>query len=87
MANRTTGPSKLIQICYVSIIFTSVGATTRVPLQLKSMAETLGITSLVEFEPRQAYMRALVEAAVVRGWVLVTGSLYLAGLIPRVIRS
>ena len=71
----------------VSIIFTNVGARARSPSQLKGMAETLGMTSRVEIDPRQAYMQALEEAANIGGWVLVTGSLYLAGMIPRVIRN
>ncbi|MGR9141478.1 bifunctional folylpolyglutamate synthase/dihydrofolate synthase [Rhizobium leguminosarum] len=65
----------------ISIIFTTVGARSRSPEQLKTIADTLGLLSIVMFDPLEAYQEALAGATESGAWVLVTGSLYLVGII------
>lgn len=65
----------------ISIIFTTVGARSRSPEQLKTIADTLGLLSIVMLDPLEAYQEALAGAAESGAWVLVTGSLYLVGII------
>ncbi|MGR9127898.1 bifunctional folylpolyglutamate synthase/dihydrofolate synthase [Rhizobium leguminosarum] len=65
----------------ISIIFTTVGARSRSPEQLKTMADTLGLLSIVMIDPLEAYQEALAGATESGAWVLVTGSLYLVGII------
>ncbi|MHC2362753.1 bifunctional folylpolyglutamate synthase/dihydrofolate synthase [Rhizobium leguminosarum] len=65
----------------ISIIFTTVGARSRSPEQLKTMADTLGLLSIVMLDPLEAYQEALARATESGAWVLVTGSLYLVGII------
>ncbi|MGR8959943.1 bifunctional folylpolyglutamate synthase/dihydrofolate synthase [Rhizobium leguminosarum] len=65
----------------MSIIFTTVGARSRSPEQLKTMADTLGLLSIVMLDPLEAYQEALAGATESGAWVLVTGSLYLVGII------
>ncbi|TCA00843.1 bifunctional folylpolyglutamate synthase/dihydrofolate synthase [Rhizobium leguminosarum] len=65
----------------ISIIFTTVGARSRSPEQLKTIADTLGLLSIVILDPLEAYQEALAGATESGAWVLVTGSLYLVGII------
>jgi len=65
----------------ISIIFTTVGARSRSPEQLKTIADSLGLLSIVVPDPLEAYQEALAGAAESGAWVLVTGSLYLVGII------
>ncbi|NKK89616.1 bifunctional folylpolyglutamate synthase/dihydrofolate synthase [Rhizobium leguminosarum bv. viciae] len=65
----------------ISIIFTTVGARSRSPEQLKTIADTLGLLSIVMIDPLEAYQEALAGATESGAWVLVTGSLYLVGII------
>ncbi len=65
----------------MSIIFTTVGARSRSPEQLKTIADSLGLLSIVVPDPLEAYQEALAGAAESGAWVLVTGSLYLVGII------
>ncbi|MGO7582436.1 folylpolyglutamate synthase/dihydrofolate synthase family protein [Rhizobium ruizarguesonis] len=65
----------------ISIIFTTAGARSRSPEQLKTIADTLGLLSIVMLDPLEAYQEALAGATESGAWVLVTGSLYLVGII------
>ncbi|TBC72031.1 bifunctional folylpolyglutamate synthase/dihydrofolate synthase [Rhizobium leguminosarum] len=65
----------------ISIIFTTVGARSLSPEQLKTIADTLGLLSIVILDPLEAYQEALAGATESGAWVLVTGSLYLVGII------
>ncbi|TAX33475.1 bifunctional folylpolyglutamate synthase/dihydrofolate synthase [Rhizobium leguminosarum] len=65
----------------ISIIFTTVGVRSRSPEQLKTIADTLGLLSIVMLDPLEAYQEALAGAPESGAWVLVTGSLYLVGII------
>ncbi|MGO7559764.1 bifunctional folylpolyglutamate synthase/dihydrofolate synthase [Rhizobium leguminosarum] len=65
----------------ISIIFTTAGARSRSPEQLKAIADTLGLLSTVMLDPLEAYQEALAGATELGAWVLVTGSLYLVGII------
>jgi dihydrofolate synthase/folylpolyglutamate synthase len=65
----------------ISIIFTTVGARSLSPEQLKTIADTLGLLSIVMLDPLEAYQQALAGATESGAWVLVTGSLYLVGII------
>ncbi|MGO8152634.1 folylpolyglutamate synthase/dihydrofolate synthase family protein [Rhizobium leguminosarum] len=65
----------------MSIIFTTAGARSRSPEQLKTIADTLGLLSIVMLDPLEAYQEALAGATESGAWVLVTGSLYLVGII------
>jgi dihydrofolate synthase/folylpolyglutamate synthase len=65
----------------ISIIFTTVGARSLSPEQLKTIADTLGLLSIVMLDPLEAYQEALAGATESGAWVLVTGSLYLVGII------
>ncbi|WP_245503123.1 bifunctional folylpolyglutamate synthase/dihydrofolate synthase [Rhizobium ruizarguesonis] len=65
----------------ISIIFTTAGARSRSPEQLKTIADTLGLLSMVMLDPLEAYQEALAGATESGAWVLVTGSLYLVGII------
>ncbi|MGR9244970.1 bifunctional folylpolyglutamate synthase/dihydrofolate synthase [Rhizobium leguminosarum] len=65
----------------ISIIFTTVGVRSRSPEQLKTIADTIGLLSIVMLDPLEAYQEALAGATEAGAWVLVTGSLYLVGII------
>ncbi|NEH98471.1 Mur ligase family protein [Rhizobium johnstonii] len=65
----------------MSIIFTTVGARSRSPEQLKTIADTVGLLSIVMLDPLEAFQEALAGATESGAWVLVTGSLYLVGII------
>lgn len=65
----------------ISIIFTTVGVRSRSPEQLKTIADTIGLLSIVMLDPLEAYQEALAGATESGAWVLVTGSLYLVGII------
>ncbi|WP_432444708.1 bifunctional folylpolyglutamate synthase/dihydrofolate synthase [Rhizobium leguminosarum] len=65
----------------MSIIFTTAGARSRSPEQLNTIADTLGLLSIVMLDPLEAYQEALTGAMESGAWVLVTGSLYLVGII------
>ncbi|WP_028742841.1 bifunctional folylpolyglutamate synthase/dihydrofolate synthase [Rhizobium leguminosarum] len=65
----------------ISIIFTTAGARSRSPEQLKAIADTIGLLSIVMLDPLEAYQEALAGATELGAWVLVTGSLYLVGII------
>jgi dihydrofolate synthase/folylpolyglutamate synthase len=65
----------------VSVVFTVATNRSRSPEELGAMAERLGLENTVEKDPQRAYEKALHEAARSGAWVLVTGSLYLVGMI------
>jgi len=65
----------------VSIIFTAAGPRSRDPEELEAIASGVGLDSTVTREPSVAYALALERAAASAGWVLVTGSLSLVGLV------
>jgi dihydrofolate synthase / folylpolyglutamate synthase len=62
-------------------IFTDVPGSTRgrSPVELKALAESLGLVSEVEPDAKQALKRGLELALHANAWLLVTGSLYLVG--------
>lgn len=64
-------------------IFTEFAAPGRVKsaADLAAMAKAHGLDPLAIADPRQALARALEEAAAADGWVLVTGSLHLVGIL------
>lgn len=65
----------------VSPIFTSVSNRFRSPAELQVLAGAIGLAGEVIEDPQAAYERALERAAEVDAWVILTGSLYLAGLL------
>lgn len=65
----------------VSPIFTSVSNRFRSPAELQALAGEIGLASEVIEDPQAAYRRALERAAASGTWVILTGSLYLAGLL------
>ena len=65
------------------ITLTRATVRSRDPLELARMADEIGLAHRVEADPLLAYKQALDEAAASGRWVLVTGSLYLAGIVPR----
>ncbi|GAA3112038.1 folylpolyglutamate synthase/dihydrofolate synthase family protein [Rhizobium viscosum] len=65
----------------VSAIFTSVSDRFRSPAELQALAEAIGLASETIEDPQAAYEKALERAGASGGWVMLTGSLYLAGLL------
>lgn len=65
------------------VILTRATARSRPPVELSLMAGEIGLRHRVEADPLLAYKSALHDAAQGGRWVLVTGSLYLAGVLPR----
>lgn len=65
------------------LILTRATARARDPADLARIAAALGLKHEVEADPLVAYKCALREAAGRGRWVLVTGSLHLAGIVPR----
>jgi dihydrofolate synthase / folylpolyglutamate synthase len=65
----------------VSPIFASVSDRFRSPAELRALADKIGLASEVIEDPRQAYEAALARASGTGAWVILTGSLYLAGLL------
>jgi dihydrofolate synthase/folylpolyglutamate synthase len=64
-----------------AVIFCDVPGSSRgrSPVELKALAEALGLTSEVEPDATRALKRGLELAARANAWLLVTGSLYLVG--------
>jgi dihydrofolate synthase/folylpolyglutamate synthase len=64
-----------------TIVFTDLPGSSRgrSPVELKALAESLGLVSEVEPDAKQALKRGLELAARANAWLLVTGSLYLVG--------
>jgi dihydrofolate synthase / folylpolyglutamate synthase len=64
-----------------TIVFTDVPGSTRgrSPVELKALAESLGIVGEVEPDAKRALKRGLNLAREANAWLLVTGSLYLVG--------
>ena len=64
-----------------AVVFTDVPGSSRgrSPVELKALAEALGLTSEVEPDATHALKRGLELAARANAWLLVTGSLYLVG--------
>jgi dihydrofolate synthase / folylpolyglutamate synthase len=62
-------------------VFTDLPGSSRgrSPVELKALAESLGLVSEVEPDAKQALKRGLELAARANAWLLVTGSLYLIG--------
>jgi dihydrofolate synthase/folylpolyglutamate synthase len=62
-------------------IFTDLPGSSRgrSPVELKALAESLGLVSEVEPDAKQALKRGLELAREAKAWLLVTGSLYLVG--------
>lgn len=67
----------------VKLFLTRATNRSRDPAELAALATTLGLKHEVEPDPLVAYKGALHDAAESGGWVLVTGSLYLAGAVHR----
>lgn len=65
------------------ITLTRATVRSRDPLELARIADEIGLAHRLEADPLLAYKQALDEAAASGRWVLVTGSLYLAGIVPR----
>ena len=65
----------------VSPIFTSVSDRFRSPAELQRLAGQIGLASDVIEDPQTAYEKALERAASSGAWVILTGSLYLVGLL------
>jgi dihydrofolate synthase/folylpolyglutamate synthase len=65
----------------VSPIFTSVSNRFRSPAELQTLAGQIGLASEVIDDPQTAYEKALERAAASGAWVILTGSLYLVGLL------
>ena len=64
-----------------TVLFTDLPGSSRgrSPVELKALAESLGLVSEVEPDAKQALKRGLELAARTNAWLLVTGSLYLVG--------
>jgi dihydrofolate synthase/folylpolyglutamate synthase len=64
-----------------AIVFTDVPGSSRgrSPVELKALAESLGLVSEVEADAKRALKRGLELARQANAWLLVTGSLYLIG--------
>lgn len=67
----------------VTAILTRANDRSRDPAELANLAERIGLAHSVEPDPLKAYAAALEEAARTGQWVLVTGSLYMTGIVPR----
>ena len=65
----------------LSPIFTSVSDRFRSPAELRELADKIGLSSDVIEDPQKAYEKALERAAAAGAWVILTGSLYLVGLL------
>jgi dihydrofolate synthase/folylpolyglutamate synthase len=65
----------------LTVIFTDVPGSNRgrSPVELKALAESLGLVSEVEPDTKRALERGLELACQANAWLLVTGSLYLIG--------
>jgi dihydrofolate synthase/folylpolyglutamate synthase len=70
------------------VIFTtwSGSAPTYAPEQLQDLATSFGVSSEIQDDPNDALMRA-VDLAANDGWVLITGSLHLAGQLCAKLRA
>ncbi len=64
-----------------AVVFTDVPGSSRgrSPVELKALAESLGLISEVEPDAKRALKRGLELARQANAWLLVTGSLYLVG--------
>ncbi len=71
----------------VSAILTQANDRAREPAELAAIAARLGLDHAVEADPLNAYAQALRSAAETGRWVLVTGSLYMTGVVPRQTQS
>ncbi len=65
------------------VFLTRAAQRSRDPQELGTIAARLGLPHMVEPSPLEAYEQALRFAAENGCWVFVTGSLYMAGAIPR----
>jgi dihydrofolate synthase / folylpolyglutamate synthase len=63
------------------VVFTDVPGSSRgrSPVELKALAESLGLIGEVEPDAKRALMRGIELATKANAWLLVTGSLYLVG--------
>ncbi|MEZ2130337.1 MULTISPECIES: folylpolyglutamate synthase/dihydrofolate synthase family protein [unclassified Sinorhizobium] len=73
----------------VTAIFTAfpTAGRTRSPDELRDLAQTLGMPSEVVPDPMQAFERACEQALKTGSWILVTGSLYLVGLLREAVAA
>jgi dihydrofolate synthase/folylpolyglutamate synthase len=64
-----------------AVVFTDLPGSSRgrSPVELKALAESLGLTSEVEPDAKRALKRGFELACEANSWLLVTGSLYLVG--------
>jgi dihydrofolate synthase/folylpolyglutamate synthase len=64
-----------------NVVFTDVPGSSRArsPVELKALAESLGLVSEVEPDAKRALKRGIELATKANAWLLVTGSLYLVG--------
>jgi dihydrofolate synthase/folylpolyglutamate synthase len=64
-----------------TVLFTDLPGSSRgrSPVELKALAESLGLVSEVEPDAKRVLKRGLELAARANAWLLVTGSLYLVG--------
>lgn len=67
----------------VTAILTHANDRSREPAELAVIAEKVGLSCEVVADPLLAYAKALAMAARDGKWVLVTGSLYMTGVVPR----
>ncbi|NKK61562.1 bifunctional folylpolyglutamate synthase/dihydrofolate synthase [Rhizobium leguminosarum bv. viciae] len=65
----------------VQAIFTEANSRSRSSRDLHDLAKGIGLRSSTAENPGSAYLAALHQASEQRGWVLVTGSLYLVSLV------
>jgi dihydrofolate synthase/folylpolyglutamate synthase len=64
-----------------ALVFTDLPGSSRgrSPVDLHSLAASLGVASEVEPDAKRAYRRGLELAIEANAWLMVTGSLYLVG--------
>lgn len=72
---------KILKQTSTEVIFTTASGRSRNTTKLLAMAEKMGIKANREADPGIALASALDRADAIHGWVLVTGSLYLTGIL------
>ncbi|PZU19192.1 MAG: bifunctional folylpolyglutamate synthase/dihydrofolate synthase [Shinella sp.] len=75
------GLLRVLQAEDVELVLTRATTRSRDPAELAAIAARLGLKHVVEPDPLVAYKGALHDAVEKGRWVLVTGSLYLAGVV------
>lgn len=75
------GVLEILKQTSTEVIFTTASGRSRSTTELLVMAEEMGIEANREADPGIALGSALDRADAINGWVLVTGSLYLTGIL------